>query len=210
MGQYYMTFKQFFEGQIAWFLKQIPESTSEAEPYQRMNFERVMEAVNLIISDLILESEERFRKVITHTFAEDTYKFQLPYQAAKLIGYASSGSTEFSRVPSETELAYTIRKESDDTLVNDDGWKKGDTLTLNIVERPPRITSENDILRFPTEYIALLTIRVIDWVKIQSGESSTLAQNQEYLRLVNRWRNDKGRVVGEFKKRTSHYTGIGR
>ena len=209
MGQYYMTFKEWFEGQIAWFLKQRPELTSEAEPYQRMDSARVMEAVNIIISDLVIEGEERFRKVITHTFSEDTYRFQLPAQTAKLLGFTYS-DYEFQRVPSETELGYSIRKESDDTLVNDDGWTKGDVLILDIVERPPRISSENDILRFPTEYLELLTLRVIDWVKIQSGEASTLAQNQEYMRLLQRWRKDKGRIAGEFRKRKTHFTGIGR
>jgi hypothetical protein len=208
MAQYSMTFKTWFEGHLAWLLKQRPEGTSEATPYQRMDSETCRTAVNFVISELCLESPRRYSCVQTFTFDEDTNRFHLPYEVAKVISYFDTTMQDFEKVPGETEVGYAIRKESDDVLYNENGWTKGDTIQLNFIKRPPRINTENDIVYFPEEYMLLLSIKVSDWVKIQSGENSNISHDREYIRLMQKWRSDGGRMSAEFRTKKPAYSPI--
>lgn len=209
MSQFYMTFNEWFTGFLAWFLKQRPETTSEETPYQRIDAAICMTVINIAISELVIEAKKRYATVMEFTFDEDTNRLYLPYEVAKVLGVYSSSTAKYEKIASETELGYSIRKESDNVLYNDDGWKKGDKIKLNVVKRPPRITTVNDVLQFPDEHVMLLWYKVLDLVKVQSGEASTIAQDRTYLMLLNKWRSDSGRIDAEFKTAQRAYAPIG-
>lgn len=210
MAQYGKTFKDLHEGFLAWLLKQRPEVTSDDSPYGRIDATVCMTAMNFVIPELIMEARHRYETVIKYTFEQDTNYLELPHEVLMLLQYKDSTMDKYRGIPDAMSYEEPIRKYDDDTLINDNGWTQGQEVYLHIIKQPPRIVSEHDVVRFPERFHHLLFLKILRWVKIQSGEQSVPEQSQEYILLLNEWRNGAGRVTTLLNERPPAYTPLGK
>ena len=163
-----------------------------ADSFRHLTFEDGKRKVNEIMRELVLMNETIFEKETVYTFDSDVTEWKVPFNVAKLKAYKNSES-KWKSFLSMSEYD-TIRRISNDTIYNEDGWSKGDALTIMAVYYPDEIVEDYDIVNFPDGYINLLTYYIKRDVYSRVGKS---LDNFEFARLKEleaKFKNDIGQV----------------
>jgi len=190
---------------LDWRLKQEIETGDfgDADKFRVLPVEDAIDVTNEACLFLMRDNIQKFEKEMTHVFSSDVYEWQAPSDVHSIVAgkaYASGKRWEIFRGSSFDGEA--IRVVSDNKIINTDGWEKGDTLKLIVIEKPNRIIEASDLIdrRFD-DYQYLLKLKIKQIALGNDGEAFSQIDNNNLMMELNQWRMEMNQVKRKHLRR---------
>ncbi len=148
---------------------------------------------------------------IEYPITENCKEFQFPNNVLLVLGYRENG--RYVSFRDQNAIPGNLYMTASDTIAKSDGeFQAGETIDIRIVEYPPRIINDSDIVKFPTGFYDLLALDVISLGSGYAGKQQAAALQQAYITRLRAWQQSPGQVrkVNRVPRRSKRFGGTGR
>jgi len=169
-----LSFNEFFNN-LDWVLSQEIEEGDygeDADKYRILPIAAAKKTLNQIMLDLMRENQAKFQAEYKYIFNSDMGLWKAPANIYAVISGKAYSDSKLEIIRDSSFIGSKIRAVSDKNILNTDGWTKGDTLELIVIEKPSPIIEVSDLIdhRFD-DFIELLELEVKERAYGNTGEA---------------------------------------
>lgn len=188
------TYDEYFNTVLDYELNQEAQygDLASADDYRKLRHKDGKRYVNESIEELVQLNPSKFETDWIYTFDSAENTFQVPDCIQRILSIQINN--KWTGLPDSSDLASAIRSTSADTIVNTEGWDRGDQITLKVVKYPDRIVNDDDLVLFPRGNMRLLTLLVKKKAFIRVGKRMSQIEYSEYMELRKMYADDISRV----------------
>lgn len=185
-----ISFNEFFNN-LDWVLRQEIEDGDygeDADAYRVLPIDTGIRVTNQVQLDLMRGNQKKFQKEYTHIFNADMNVWNAPSELYSIVSGRAYSDNEWSLIRDSSFTNSKIRAISDKQILNEDGWSKGDTLQLVVIEKPSKIVEVSDLIdhRFE-DFMELLELEVKERAYGNSGEAFSALDAGNLARQRQQW-----------------------
>jgi len=190
----YQTYDEYFNTVLDYELNQEPQygDLADADHYRKLRYEDGKRYVNESIEELVQANPSKFETEWVYTFDSARNTFDVPDCIQRIISIQINNS--WTVLSDSSDLRSSIRSTSANTIVNSNGWDRGDQITLKVVKYPDRIENNDDLVEFPRGGMRLLTLLVRKKGFSRVGKKMSTVDYSEYMSLRRAYTEDISRV----------------
>ena len=187
-------FLDYLENTLDWELQQQSEVGDAAgiDAKRILPKAQAKRVVSECVKYFAKNNQARFQKEFTYIFDHDTTTFDIPEYILKVEAYKDGN--KWYMLPGNDDIQATIKRVSSTKIYNSDSWEKGDELVLLVVDKPLDIVNDDDVVKFPDEWLRLLTLEVKRRAYSRKNKAISQYEFAELMELKKDWAKDVGKV----------------